>query len=47
MLHKEIKLKKSARRQNSQLKEKVSELNYLLQEKKGHCTRDPIKLIYN
>ena len=47
VLNKQIKLKKSARRQNSQLKQKVNELNYLLQEKKGHCTRDPIKLIYN
>jgi hypothetical protein len=47
VLHKEIKLKQNARKQNSELKEKVNELNFLLQSKKGHCSRDPVKLLYN
>ena len=47
VLHKEIKLKQNARKQNNELKGKVNELNYLLQSKKGTCTRDPIKLLYN
>jgi hypothetical protein len=47
VLNKEIKLKHNARRQNSDLKGKVNELNCLLQSKKGYCSRDPIKLLYN
>jgi hypothetical protein len=46
VLHKEIKLKQNARRQNSELKGKVSELNFLLQSKKGQCSRDPVKLVF-
>jgi hypothetical protein len=45
VLHKEVKLKQHARKQNVELKEKVSSLNHLLQTKKGYCTRDPLKLI--
>ena len=25
----------------------MNELNFLLQSKKGHCSRDPVKLLYN
>lgn len=47
VLNKEIKLKQNARKQNSELKEKVNELNQLLQSKKGYCSRDTVKVIYN
>lgn len=47
VLNKEIKLKQNARKQNSELKEKVNELNLLLQSKKGYCSRDPVKMLYN
>ena len=46
VLHKEVKLKQHARKQNIELKEKVTSLNHLLQTKKGYCTRDPLKLLY-
>jgi hypothetical protein len=47
VLHKEVKLKQNARKQNVELKEKVNSLNQLLQTKKGYCTRDPMKVLYN
>lgn len=47
VLHKEVKLKQNARKQNVELKEKVNSLNQLLQTKKGYCTRDPLKMICN
>ena len=47
VLQKESRLKQAARKQNAQLKGKVTELNYLLQERKGACSRDPLRVVYN
>jgi hypothetical protein len=45
VLQKEVKLKQHARRQNIELKEKVTSLNHLLHTQKGYCTRDPLKVL--
>jgi hypothetical protein len=47
VLQKEVKLKQNARKTNVELKEKVSELNSLLQSKKGYCSREPLKMVFN
>lgn len=45
MLSKEVRKKLELRRENEQLKGKVGELQHILQDKKGICTRDPVKIL--
>ena len=47
VLHKEVRLKQKARKTNQQLSEKIKELDYIVETKKGPCSREPVKLLYN
>lgn len=47
VLQKQVKLKIKARKTNQQLREKIKELDFLVETKKGICSRDPVKLLYN
>lgn len=45
MLSKEVRKKLELRRENEQMKAKIAELQLIIQDKKGACSREPIKII--
>jgi len=47
ILHKEVRLKQQARKNNTELKHKIQELNQMVNVKKGYCSRDPLKVYTN